>query len=48
MTSGAIHLEGRKETMAMILAKAGSGIRFNEHLEGDGETAPADRPIGSK
>jgi ATP-dependent DNA ligase len=22
----------------MILAKAGSGIRFNEHMEGDGET----------
>ena len=31
-------LEGRKERLAMILAKAGSGIRFNEHLEGDGET----------
>ena len=31
-------LEGRKETLAMILAKAGSGIRFNEHLQGDGET----------
>jgi len=31
-------LEGRKETLAMIVAKAGSGIRFNEHLEGDGET----------
>jgi bifunctional non-homologous end joining protein LigD len=31
-------LEGRKETLAMILAKAGSGIRFNEHMEGDGET----------
>jgi ATP-dependent DNA ligase len=22
----------------MIVAKAGSGIRFNEHMEGDGET----------
>jgi bifunctional non-homologous end joining protein LigD len=22
----------------MILAKAGPGIRFNEHMEGDGET----------
>jgi bifunctional non-homologous end joining protein LigD len=22
----------------MILAKAGAGIRFNEHMEGDGET----------
>jgi bifunctional non-homologous end joining protein LigD len=31
-------LEGRKETLAIILAKAGSGIRFNEHMEGDGET----------
>src|SRR5215831_1804110 len=31
-------LEGRKETLAVILAKAGSGIRFNEHLQGDGET----------
>jgi hypothetical protein len=29
--------EGRKETLAMILAKAGPGIRFNEHMEGDGE-----------
>src|SRR5262245_27829484 len=31
-------LKGRKETLAMILAKAESGIRFNEHLQGDGET----------
>jgi bifunctional non-homologous end joining protein LigD len=31
-------LEGRKATLEMILAKAGPGIRFNEHLEGDGET----------
>ena len=31
-------LGGRKETLAMILAKAESGIRFNEHLQGDGET----------
>jgi bifunctional non-homologous end joining protein LigD len=31
-------LEGRKKTLAMILAKAGSGVRFNEHMEGDGET----------
>ena len=30
-------LEGRKATLEMILAKAGSGIRFNEHMEGDGE-----------
>jgi bifunctional non-homologous end joining protein LigD len=31
-------LEGRKATLEMILAKAGSGIRFNEHMEGDGPT----------
>jgi hypothetical protein len=31
-------LESRKATLEMILAKAGSGIRFNEHLEGDGAT----------
>jgi hypothetical protein len=31
-------LEGRKATLEMILAKAGPGIRFNEHMEGDGET----------
>jgi bifunctional non-homologous end joining protein LigD len=31
-------LEGRKATLQMILAKAGAGIRFNEHMEGDGET----------
>jgi bifunctional non-homologous end joining protein LigD len=30
-------LDGRKATLEMILAKAGSGIRFNEHMEGDGE-----------
>jgi bifunctional non-homologous end joining protein LigD len=30
-------LEGRKTTLEMILAKAGVGIRFNEHTEGDGE-----------
>ena len=30
-------LEGRKATLEMILAKAGSGIRFNEHMEGDGD-----------
>ena len=29
-------LEGRKATLASILAKARSGIRFNEHIEGDG------------
>jgi bifunctional non-homologous end joining protein LigD len=31
-------LEGRKANLEMILAKAGPGIRFNEHMEGDGET----------
>src|SRR5262249_41105268 len=31
-------LEGRKATLEMILAKAGPGIRFNEHMEGDGPT----------
>jgi bifunctional non-homologous end joining protein LigD len=28
----------RKATLASILAKASSGIRFNEHMEGDGPT----------
>ena len=31
-------LEGRKGTLEITLAKAGIGIRFNEHIEGDGET----------
>jgi bifunctional non-homologous end joining protein LigD len=31
-------LEGRKASLEIILAKAGAGIRFNEHMEGDGET----------
>jgi ATP-dependent DNA ligase len=31
-------LEGRKATLQMILAKAGPGVRFNEHMEGDGGT----------
>jgi bifunctional non-homologous end joining protein LigD len=31
-------LEGRKATLEMLLAKAGPGVRFNEHMEGDGET----------
>jgi bifunctional non-homologous end joining protein LigD len=30
-------LEGRKARLEVILAKAGPGIRFNEHMEGDGE-----------
>src|SRR5215469_2291050 len=31
-------LEFRKATLASIVAKAGSGIRFNEHMEGDSPT----------
>ena len=31
-------LESRKATLEMMLAKAGSRIRFNEHMKGDGET----------
>jgi bifunctional non-homologous end joining protein LigD len=31
-------LEVRKSTLASIVAKASSGIRFNEHIEGDGPT----------
>jgi bifunctional non-homologous end joining protein LigD len=31
-------LERRKVRLEMILTKAGPGIRFNEHIEGDGET----------
>ncbi len=31
-------LEVRKATLASTLAKAGPGIRFNEHIEGDGPT----------
>jgi bifunctional non-homologous end joining protein LigD len=31
-------LEGRKATLETMLAKAGPGIRFNEHMEGDGPT----------
>ena len=31
-------LEGRKATLRSMLAKAGLGLRFNEHLEGDGPT----------
>jgi bifunctional non-homologous end joining protein LigD len=30
-------LEGRKATLEIILTKAGLGIRFNEHMDGDGE-----------
>src|SRR5262249_48682024 len=31
-------LEVRKATLASIVAKAQAGIRFNEHIEGDGPT----------
>ena len=31
-------LEVRKATLASIVAKARPGIRFNEHIEGDGST----------
>ena len=31
-------LQVRKATLASVLAKAGPGIRFNEHIEGDGPT----------
>jgi bifunctional non-homologous end joining protein LigD len=31
-------LEVRKAALASIVAKASPGIRFNEHMEGDGST----------
>jgi bifunctional non-homologous end joining protein LigD len=31
-------LERRKATLELIVTKAGAGIRFNEHMEGDGGT----------
>jgi ATP-dependent DNA ligase len=31
-------LEVRKATLRTMLAKAGLGLRFNEHIEGDGPT----------
>ena len=34
--SDATRLERRKATLEMILTKAGAGVRFNEHMEGDG------------
>jgi|SRR6516165_5511372 len=33
-------LEVRKATLRCMLAKAGLGLRFNEHLEGDGPSSP--------
>jgi bifunctional non-homologous end joining protein LigD len=37
-TCGAIRLRSSKATLASIVAKAHPGIRFNEHLAGDGPT----------
>ena len=37
-TCGAIRLRSSKATLASIVAKAHPGIRFNEHIEGDGPT----------
>jgi bifunctional non-homologous end joining protein LigD len=34
-------LEVRKATLASIVAKAGPGIRFNEHIEGNGRLSSA-------
>src|SRR5262245_30917762 len=34
-------LEVRKATLASMLAKAGPGLKFNEHIEGDGPTVLA-------
>ena len=31
-------LDVRKATLTSMLAKAGPGVRFNKHLEGDGPT----------
>src|SRR5213594_3954930 len=31
-------LEVRKATLSSVVAKAGAGIRYNEHIEGDGPT----------
>jgi bifunctional non-homologous end joining protein LigD len=31
-------LEVRKATLASLLARAGAGLRLNEHIEGDGPT----------
>jgi bifunctional non-homologous end joining protein LigD len=35
---GSHPLEVRKSTLRSILAKAGLGLRFNEHIEGEGPT----------
>jgi bifunctional non-homologous end joining protein LigD len=31
-------LDVRKATLCSVVAKAGAGIRYNEHIEGDGPT----------
>ena len=42
-------LEVRKATLASIVAKASPGIRFNEHIEGDGPpSSPMPASLGSK
>jgi hypothetical protein len=41
-------LEVRKATLRSMLAKAGLGIRFNEHLEGDGPTVFAHACDGAR
>jgi hypothetical protein len=37
-TCGVIRLRSARPTLASIVAKASPGIRFNEHIEGDGPT----------
>jgi hypothetical protein len=34
-TCGAIRLKSERQRLRSIVAKAGLGIRFNEHIEGD-------------
>jgi hypothetical protein len=42
-------LQVRKATLASIVAKARPGIRFNEHIEGDGRrSSPTPARWGSK
>ena len=42
-------LEVRKATLASIVAKASPGIRFNEHMEGDGPlSSPMPASLASK
>jgi hypothetical protein len=39
-------LEVRKATLASVLAKAGPGLRLNEHIEADGPTVFAHASLG--